>query len=510
TREVLALKGQTPEAMQLRLAVLEQQLQRAQKAIFGASSEKRPHDGADNEGDKPSPEKKPRKGHGPTKQPELLNIDVTHALDKADQVCTQCGGALEEWDGQCEEHEEVDVVARRFIIKRHKRKKYRCSCGACVETAIGPEKLTEGGRYSVDFAIEVATQKYCDHAPLERQVRSMKRDGLDVTSQTLWDQINALARILSPALPRVLSHVLGYGVIGVDETRWKLLGDKSCGGGSKTWQVWAVSTPTAAYYQIEDSRSGDAAEKILGGYTGTVMCDGYGVYAALLKRPACKDLRLAHCMAHVRRAFCEVEAFFPEQCGQVLELIGQLYAIDAECPAGPAGDDTRRRLRDTKSRDVVGRMMAWVYATVPTILPESGLMKAIKYMAGVWTGLVRFLDEPRIPLDNNACERALRGPVVGRKNHYGSRSQRGTEVAALFYTLVESAKLNDLDPRLYLRIAARAGLRGETIPLPHEVARPPENDRVRRERVDNETERLVAAAILANPRKDDEDARRDV
>lgn len=100
------------------------------------------------------------------------------------------------------------------------------------------------------------------------------------------------------------------------------------------------------------------------------------------------------------------------------------------------------------------------------MLPESSLGKAISYMGGLWPGLIRFLDEPRIPLDNNATERALRGPVVGRNNHYGSRSRRGTEVAALFYSLLETAKLCGVEPKAYLRRAVEAALRGERVPLP--------------------------------------------
>lgn len=117
------------------------------------------------------------------------------------------------------------------------------------------------------------------------------------------------------------------------------------------------------------------------------------------------------------------------------------------------------------------RIRAWAVAAKARSLPESGLVKAIDYMLGVWTGLVRFLDDPGIPLDNDGTERGLRGVVVGRKNHYGSKSRRGTEVAALFQTLVESAKLAGVEPKAYLRQAVQAALRGERAPLPHELAK---------------------------------------
>jgi transposase len=144
--------------------------------------------------------------------------------------------------------------------------------------------------------------------------------------------------------------------------------------------------------------------------------------------------------------------------------------VERLCPTGPPGDDLRRRLRDERSRRVVERIGAWAITAKTRALPESGLVKAIDYMLGVWRGLVRFLDDPRIPLDNNGTERGLRGVVIGRKNHYGSKSRRGTEVAALFYSLIESAKLAGIEPKAYLRLAAQAALRGEKPPLPHEIA----------------------------------------
>lgn len=145
--------------------------------------------------------------------------------------------------------------------------------------------------------------------------------------------------------------------------------------------------------------------------------------------------------------------------------------VEALCPTGPPGDELRRKLRDKKSRAIIAQIQQW--ALEQRALPQSGLGKAIAYMGGRWHGLVLFLEDARIPLDNNATERGLRGPVIGRKNHYGSRSKRGTEVAALLYSLTESAKLCGLEPKAYLRRAVSAALAGETIPLPHEMLEPP-------------------------------------
>jgi transposase len=202
-------------------------------------------------------------------------------------------------------------------------------------------------------------------------------------------------------------------------------------------------------------------------YAGTVMADAYAAYSSLVKTGG--RFKLAHCWSHVRRAFRDIESFFP-QVAEVLDLIGELYAIEKLCPTGPPGDSIRATLRNEKSRVIVGKIQSWALAQ--RALPQSGVGKAISYMGGVWHGLVRFLDDPRIPIDNNAVERAMRGPVIGRKNHYGSRSRRGTEVAAVLYSLMESAKLCGIEPKAYLRTAVLSALRGETVSLPHEITPP--------------------------------------
>lgn len=494
--ELAALKGESTDK-QLRIDLLEQRLAKLTKQVFGASSEKRvdeppaPPQGEDKSRDEK--EKKKHPGHGPREQLKLPRIDVDHDLDEADKACPQCGGGLAEMEGQYEEHDEIDVVPLRFVIKHHRRKKYTCRCGACVETAPGPDKLVAGGRYSVGFAIHVAISKYGDHLPLERLVKMMARDGLVVTSQTLWDQIEQLTWVVESAMPRLLAHVLGHPVVGADETSWELMGQKP--GQGKSWYVWVLRVESAVYYAIKDGRSFKVASSLLSTFAGVLMCDGYVAYLTLSgKHPR---VVLAHCWVHVRREFVEIEKSFPTACREILELIGDLYAIEKRCPKDPNDDEERRKLRDTESRAVVDRIVAWFYRTLPTCLPESGLHKALGYMVHMWPGLVLFLDDPKIPLDNNGTERAARGPVLGRKNHYGSRSLRGTEVAATLYSLVESAKLNGLEPRFYLRVAVRAGLRHETVPLPHEVKAMLADGSLDPSVYDDPTDAIVAAALAS-------------
>ena len=456
TRALLSAKGEDAQALQLRLAELERQLVQKNAELFGPSSEKRPRAASAKAEDAPAQQR----GHGPREQKALAIEEVVHHLDEADKTCTSCGGALQEWTGQSEDADEVDVIERRFVVRRHRRLKYRCACGGCVETAPGPEKLQEGGRYAIDFAIGVAVDKYLDHAPLERQVRAMARDGLVVDSQTLWDQIAALARHLEGAYEALHLHVLLSRVLGADETRWPLLGAP----GQTKWHAWALQTAEAVVYRIVEGRGTDAARSVLQGYRGTLMTDGYAVYTALAAESR-GAIALAHCWTHVRRRFVEAQDARAEVA---LGLIGELYAIEREAKTGPPDPGRLLHLRQTKSKDVLHRLHTW--AMEVRALPESALGRALAYMGGLWPGLTRFVDDAAIPLDNNGTERALRGPVVGRKNHYGSKSRRGTEVAALFYSLCESAKLAGVDPRAYLRAATLAALRGEGALLPHTYA----------------------------------------
>ncbi len=208
------------------------------------------------------------------------------------------------------------------------------------------------------------------------------------------------------------------------------------------------------------------------------MTDGYGAYQALTK--SVKEIRLAHCWAHVRRKFLEAGDGYPELSEYAVEEIGKLFKIEREVPrAGPEASneeqqellELRRRVRHERSKPIIDGLLEWAAEHRGAVLPGSKLGKAIAYMLNLWEGLTRFLGEPRVPLDNNAAERALRGVVVGRKNHYGSKSKRGTEVAAIFYTLFETAKLSRVDPRAYVtRAAIRAINEPGAVTLPSDFS----------------------------------------
>ena len=456
------------ESYQLEIKAIREKLERFQRKLYGHSSERRGHQGGD-QGSNGEQDKKPRTGHGPSKQPALPIVEAeVYDLEGSDRNCPQCGLEMNEMAGQAETCEEIDVVQREFRLVRITRKKYRCRCGNHIETAPGPARLIPGGRYSIDFAAMVACDKYLDHLPLARQERAMRRQGLEVTRQALWDQIAALAAHLEPTYEAIGRKVLAEPVIGADETTWPLL-EK---GGSKSWWAWAVTSSDAVYYRIAPSRSAQVAAEVLGDFEGTVVCDGYGVYPAVLRRLANERagpprIRLANCWSHVRRKFIEAEPNYPE-AGEALELIDRLFAIERRAAEATDIVEARRELRRAESRMVIDEIHGWMLGQ--RSLAKTGIGRAISYTDKLWKGLVVFLEDPVVPLHNNASEREMRALALGRVNHYGSRSLRGTKVAAAFYTLLETAKLSGLEPTLYLSMAAkRAILVPGTITLPQDI-----------------------------------------
>lgn len=400
---------------------------------------------------KPSPTPKDeRKGHGPTEQPDLAHVVVECKLDEADRTCPTCGGDLVEMAGQFETSEVIDVVEVQYCVVEARRQKYRCACGACVDTALPneqvPERNVEGGRYSVDFAAKVATDKYVHHLPLERQTRMMAERGLVVTSQTLWDQLLALALTLKVVWEALRQQALEAPVIGLDQTGWLRLDDRS----KTKWQMWCITTPDLVYHQIYDDKSAKTFRELLGDFRGKIVCDQAATHAA-----GARDgpIVLAGCWAHIYRKFDEAAPDHPE-ANAMLKLIGELYAVE-RCATS---ESELAELRRSESTAILSRIKAWL-ESVP-VLGSTKLGAAVKHTAKVWPTLRVFVDDPKVWIDNNATERGLRGPVIGRRNHFGSKSRRGTEVAAIMYSLVETAKVCGVDPTKYLAAAVKAARRG--------------------------------------------------
>jgi transposase len=455
SKEIDQLKGKKGD-LQLTLKMLEA-LQAKAKAANEALAKAEAAQQAQQA--KQTPERKPRSTTGPTEQPKLPIIEQEFLLDEPDRVCPSCGGGLAPMKGQYDESEMIDVVEVRYQLVKVKQQKYVCRCGSCVETALGPERALPGSRYSLAFAIKVALDKWLDHIPLERQVRIVERHGLLVTSQTLWDLAYAIAQRLSIVDAVLMTHVLEQPVIGLDQTSWPRLETDA----TKPWQMWALTAPGVVVHRIRDDKSAATFGVLVGDYRGVIVADALGTHEAGAR--ASPGIVLAGCWAHVYRRFEEAAPDHPD-AERALAWIGALYELDRS-----AGGDAalRAELRRTKAPAILDEFKAWLWTHAE--ITSLSIGKAAAYTLGIWDRLTRFVDDARIPLDNNATERAIRGPVVGRKNHYGSKSRRGTEVASRLYTILETCKLHDVDPAAYLHAAVIAADRGEVL-LPWQYRAP--------------------------------------
>jgi transposase len=385
--ELESFKG-NPEELQQTLALIER-LTKQQ----AATAEAAPKSAA-----KKAP--KQRETFGATDQPDLPHVERVFELDTADRMCPSCGGHLQVMAGQFEESELVDLVEISYRVVQVKQQKYVCRCGGCVETAPGPERAIRGGRYSLAFAIKVALDKYLDHIPLARQERILRRHGLEVTTQTLWDQLSALGQRLAPTEAALFDHALKQPVIGLDQTSWPKLEP----GATKPWQMWCITAPGVVCHRIKDDKGAATFKELVGDYDGVIVCDALKTHEAGARDGP--GIVLAGCWAHVYRKFEEAAPDHPE-ANLVLGWIGELYAIDQR----PGADlEMKRTLRRTDSAEVLLKIKTWLWSQA--VLKSLSIGKAAAYAIANWERLTRFVDNPRVPLDNNATERAIRGPVV--------------------------------------------------------------------------------------------------
>lgn len=438
--------------LEIELLRLKEQMSAMQNTIFGKSSERR---AGDRNKDIPKKKRKPKLAT----QFDLPAVTADHELADDDRACDSCGGQLKEWDGQFEEFEEVDVIEREFRIVRHRRQKYRCSCGCAPVTAPGPLRV-RGSKYSLNFAIAVAVDKWGMHLPHVRQSDQMALQGFPVGDAQLWQQSELLARILQDTYDALGEHVAASELVHADETPWPFLRKAN-----KKWWVWTFSNYDSVYMCIDPSRGHEVPKRVLEGSKALLVVDGYSAYSKLVK--VCPHMTAVLCWSHVRRKFLDAEKSYPE-AGVVLDIIRDLFLIERELPDFRLiADETERinaldvirETRNEKSRPLIESLETWIREA--RVLPESSIGGAITYAVNNWKGLRVFLDEPRAPMSNNQAERTLRSPVLGRKNHFGSKTQRGTEVAALFYSLIGTCRMLEINPSDYLRAAAHTAL---TIP----------------------------------------------
>lgn len=446
--------------IQSRMA-LEDHLTIMRQEFFGASSEKRKKDTEekskqiDFECSTQNKNARKAKIQLPSLRFPKLDLVVTRVDFEQAPSCSCCNEQMSKMN-QVESSELIEVVTRKFFVNRIEREKYRCShCHGSIETAPNVPKLAEGGSYSPGFAVEVAVAKYADHMPIERQVKQMHRQGLEgIQENTLIEQTHHLADCVRPIYRLIRRELEEAKILQADETTWRMLE----GHPKQSWYLWGFFTGNAAYYCAKESRSSEMANDVLSRCRAKyLVVDGYTAYHSPSKAAG---IKIANCWAHARRRFVQAEQNFKSEVQPILDWIAELYEIEKRAQT----DEERFNLRQTESKLILDKIREWMFAQ--QYLPKSSFGKAIDYLKEYWQGLLVFLEDPDIPLDNNLSERSLRGPVLGRKNFYGNHSQKGAETSAILYSICESAKLCGVDPYEYLNYAVREQLRGHQAATP--------------------------------------------
>ena len=373
-------------------------------------------------------------------------------LDVDSEICNRCGGALHTIGESVSEM--LDWVPAQLRVVRISRPKYACRACNKVVQAPAPERLIAGGLATPALLAQVLVSKYCDHTPLYRQSQIFARHGVDLSRSTLVGWVGGACWWLEALHERLCKNVFASNHLFADDTPIPVLDPGR--GRTKTGRLWVYAReqrpwsgpePPAAVYLYAPDRKAERPASHLEGFKGVLHVDGYAGFERLAIN---SDVVLAACWAHARRKFYEVaEATGSPVAAEALRRIGELYVVEARV----RGQSSAHRLAERRSfsRPIVQALHAWLEAQLPRVAGRSTLAEAIRYALSRWEGLTRFLHDGRIELDTNPVERAIRPVALGRKNHLFAGSDGGGDRWAIVCLLIETCKLNGVEPYAYLR-----------------------------------------------------------
>jgi len=397
---------------------------------------------------RPAPKPAPIKPVRRALPAHLPREDVVHATAC---TCPACGGTLRRLGEDVSEM--IEYVPGRYKVVRHVRPKF--SCGACqkIVQASAPSRPIARGLAGPAFLAHVLVSKYADHLPLYRQSQIYAREGLELDRSTLADWVGGASELLEPLVRSLGRYVMRATKLHGDDTPVPVL----CPGRGTTKQgrLWtyvrddrpaASPDPPAVLFRYSPDRKGERPKAHLAPFTGVLQADAYAGFDRLYG----ERIQEAACWAHVRRKFYEIHvAHASPIAAEALDRIGRLYGIEAEI-RGRLPDE-RAAVRQARAGAELEALHAWLHTIVAKLSKKSELALAIRYALSRWSALTRYRDDGRLEIDNNAAERALRAVALGRKNWLFAGSDEGGERAAAIYSLLGTAKLNELDPEAYLR-----------------------------------------------------------
>lgn len=380
-------------------------------------------------------------------QTPTLRID--HKVPDALRRCTSCGRTDLAPMGPGKTTHVLEFVPAKFVRHEHVQEVLRCRCGGCIVTAPGAPKVIEKGQYGASFLAHIAVAKCADHLPIYRLEKELARKGIPVARSTMNELLHRASALLAPVWTRLLDVIRARDVVLADETRLRILKDAS--GKPKTGFVWTFGAADTngnydVAYQFAASRSGSTPKAILEGTRGVLLVDGYSGYNDVEK---VSSRRRAACFAHVRRYFFESLKTAPA-AQEALDLIGDIYSVEREAKESRLCENAKLEFRKLRAGPIRARFKEWLDAERTKHPPKSPLGVAIRYALGQWKELGVFLEDARVPLDNNASERALRRIALGRKNYlFVGDVDSGKSLAGL-YSLVATCESRGINPFDYL------------------------------------------------------------
>lgn len=405
-----------------------------------------------------------KKGRKPLPE-DLPRVEVVHDLPEEEKQCA-CGAQLSRiGEETCEK---LDYIPAKMQVIRHIRPKYACkTCegvedeGPTVKIMPPPKQLIPKSIGTGGLLAHIAVSKFADALPLYRQQKIFKRLGVDLSRATLANWMIQTAERCRPIIDLLHQEIRSGPLINIDESPLQVLEEPGRSNTTKSFMWVFCGGPPArpvVLYQYHPTRSGQAALGLLDDYKGYIQSDGYSGYDHLTGRPGIVHLG---CMVHVRRKFMDVvkvrkkargkQAASKGLADEALDFIGALYRIERQAREQALSPEQIRDLRQQEAKPILDRFKTWLDVYHPQVPPKGLLGKAIQYALNQWDRLVVYLDDGLLKPDNNVAENAIRPFVLGRKNWLFAGAPKGAEASATFFSLIETAKANSLEPYGYLR-----------------------------------------------------------
>lgn len=380
---------------------------------------------------------------------QYFREDIIHDLSETDKICT-CGMHMKNIGEDVAE--QLDVIPAKIYVKRHKRQKYACKkCQEGVKIAPVQTQAIAKCMAAPGLLAHVAIMKFDDHLPLFRQSEIWARLGVDISRQTLSAWVLKMGSALEVIAKHLQKHIVKSRYIKADETTAQVLKTPGKNNKSKSY-VWTYLTGNhaqpAVVYDYQQTRHGQFAQDFLTGFKGVLQTDGYSGYHCITKESSVKAMG---CWAHARRKFYDVWQLAKTEgiASKSVKIIGQLYGIEREIKDLTSAE--KYAIRQKKSKPILEAFHVYLQEIKPHVQPKGMLDMAVGYTLNQWNSLIYYLKDGAVNIDNNAAERQIRPFAIGRKNWMFMGSPDGAKAGAILYSLIETAKLNDVNPEGYLK-----------------------------------------------------------